>query len=74
MNRDPLGTTDWEVPTRPPEVVAALRDMADGDDDYTGRLLMVAALYVEAFSKIPEAVNAARLLEEAERMAHQGDR
>ena len=73
MTSDPLDTTDYEVPTDPAAVASALRDMADGDEDYLGRLLMVAALHVDAFSRSYAASDAGHLAE-ARRLARVGAR
>jgi len=50
MSTNPLDTSDHYVPHEPREVAAALRDMADGESDYLGRLLMVAAHHIDAFA------------------------
>lgn len=55
VSNDPLDTTDYRVPTDPSEVAQALREMADGEDDYLGRLLMVAAHHIEAFANEPSS-------------------
>lgn len=64
MSNDPLDTSDLGVPTDPREVAQALREVADSEGDYLGRLLMVAACHIEAFSKC-DASQSPELLKEA---------
>lgn len=63
MASNPLDTCDYEVPLAPLEVALALREMADGESDYLGRLLMVAAHHVEAFAGTREATDPTHLAE-----------
>lgn len=70
MGHDPLDTTGYKVPSDPLAVADALRHMADGEGDYLGRLLMVAAHHIELFAKHPSSrssdhLNGARALAEA---------
>lgn len=63
MSNDPLDTTGYTVPTDPSEVAEALREMADGEGDYLGKLLMVAAHHIDAFSKEPSSRSTHHLAE-----------
>jgi len=71
MSTNPLDTTDYKVPSDPADVAIALREMADGEDDYLGRLLKVAAHHLVLFAAMPAAKDR-KHLQTAKKIATQG--